>query len=313
LGAGYLAADQIRAVIRETRKLTDKPFGVNLFIFEQPTDAPEKIEQINHFMQPYRDELGIGKPPELKQYASPFDEQMAVILEEKVPAFSFTFGALPAYWLQKLKEAGIVVMGTATTVREGLELEKAGVDIIVGQGYEAGGHRGTFLGEVESSLVGTIALIPQLVDTLKVPVVAAGGIMDGRGVVAAIALGAVGVQMGTAFLACTESGAHPVYKESLLQSTEESTVLTRTFSGKPVRTVRNRFTTEMETHAAALPDYPIQNSLTRDLRQAAAQQKRPEFMSLLAGQGSRLCTTRSAQEIVADTVKQVNTLLDSFK
>lgn len=313
LGAGYLSADQIRAAIRQTRELTAKPFGVNLFIPEPLPDQPEKIERMNQILQTYRDALGMGQPSQPKQYAQPFEEQMAVILEEKVPVFSFTFGALPDQWLQQLKAANIIVMGTATTVREGLELEKAGVDVIVGQGYEAGGHRGTFLAEVESSLVGTMALVPQLVDSLKAPVVAAGGIMDGRGVVAALALGAAGVQMGTAFLACPESGAHPKYKEGLLHSTEESTVLTRIFSGKTVRTVRNRFTTEMQAYEASLPAYPIQNTLTRELRQVAAQQNRPEFMSLLAGQGSRLCTTRPAGEVVAGTVKQVSTLLENLK
>src|SRR5204862_411408 len=147
--------------------------------------------------------------------------QLEVVLAEKVPVFSFSFGVLPDKWLRELKVSGIKVMGTATTVREALALEQAGVDAVVGQGSEAGGHRGTFQAPVERSLIGTLALIPQIVDRVKLPVIAAGGIMDGRGVVASLVLGAVGAQLGTAFLTTPESGAHPAYKEALLKSTEE--------------------------------------------------------------------------------------------
>ncbi|WJH37353.1 nitronate monooxygenase [Paenibacillus sp. CC-CFT747] len=196
-------------------------------------------------------------------------------------------------------------MGTATTVAEGAHLESEGIDLVVGQGSEAGGHRGTFLGGHEQALVGTMALIPQLADTLHVPVIAAGGIMDGRGIAASLLLGASGVQLGTAFLASPESGAHPRYKEAVLQSMEESTVVTRAFSGKAARGIRNRFVVEMEQAEAALPPYPVQNALTRELRREAARQERIEFMSLWAGQGSRLATDVPAgvrvRELAAQT------------
>jgi nitronate monooxygenase len=160
--------------------------------------------------------------------------------------FSFTFGVPEGEQISNLKEAGIVLVGTATTVREGLVLEERRVDAVVGHGSEAGGHRGTFIGNFENALVGTMALVPQFADSLSVPVIAAGGIMDGRGLAAALVLGAKGVQMGTAFLPCPESGIHPKYKEAVLAARSEETSLTRAFSGKLARGIRNRFMEEID-------------------------------------------------------------------
>jgi nitronate monooxygenase len=157
-------------------------------------------------------------------------------------------------------------MGTATTVREGLRLEADGVDMVVTQGSEAGAHRGTFLGDFADAMIGTMALVPQLADALSVPVVASGGIMDGRGLAAALILGAEAVQMGTAFLVCEESGAHPKYKRAVLGSAEDSTSVTRAFSGRPARGVKNRFLIEVSEHEEELPPFPVQNALTKDVR-----------------------------------------------
>lgn len=232
-----------------------------------------------------------------------------LLWKRRVPVFSFTFGNLSPDWLERLKSAGVVVMGTATTVAEAQVLAEAGVTVIVAQGSEAGGHRGTFLGVAEEALVGTMALVPAIVDQVSVPVVATGGIMDGRGLVAALALGAAGVQMGTAFLTCRESGAHAEHKAAILHSTEDSTVLTRAFSGKLARGIKNRFISDMQSYETVLPAYPIQNSLTKVMRRTAGQQNRPELMSLWAGQGARLSTAKSAAELVNDVVTQVEAVL----
>ena len=188
---------------------------------------------VNAPLARYREELGIEAPEEIGDFAQPFEDQLAVVLEGKVPVFSFTFGVPEEAQISALKEAETILVGTATTVREGLMLEDRGVDAVVGQGSEAGGHRGTFIGDFESALVGTMALVPQLADSLSVPVIAAGGSMDGRCLAAALLLGAEGVQMGTAFLPCPESGIHPKYKEAVLAAKSEETSLTRAFSGKP--------------------------------------------------------------------------------
>ncbi|MCL6445860.1 MAG: nitronate monooxygenase, partial [Alicyclobacillus sp.] len=168
----------------------------------------------------------------------------------------------------------------------------------------AGGHRGTFLSEVPRSLIGTLALVPQVVDHVSVPVIAAGGIMDGRGLVASLVLGAAAVQMGSAFLACPESGAHALYKERVLASTEDSTEITWVYSGKAARGIRTSFMEEMKEDPGTVLPYPVQNALTQDIRRAAAQQNNPEYMSLWAGQGLRMATRRTAAEVIRETIDQ---------
>ncbi len=307
LGAAYLTADATREAINEVRALTERPFAVNLFVPEDFDPSLYDPEEVNAPLSRYREELGIETPGEVSSYAQPFADQLAVILEERVPVFSFTFGVPEEGQLSALKEAGIVVMGTATTVREGRILEERGMDAVVVQGSEAGGHRGTFAGNFEDALVGTMALVPQLADSLNIPVVAAGGIMDGRGLAAALVLGAEGAQMGTAFLPCPESGIHPKYKEAVLKAESEDTALTRSFSGKPARGIRNRFMKEME--GREIPAFPVQNAYTRDIRAAAAKEDRIELMSLWAGQAARLGRAVPAAEVVESVVREAGSLL----
>lgn len=307
---GYLPPEAIRSAIRDIRRLTGRPFGVNLFapLPAEPAPTPEELARANAAVEPFRRELGLPAPE--RPAARPrFEEQLEVILEERVPVFSFTFGALGAATVRRLRERGILVMGTATTPGEAAELEREGVDAVVAQGAEAGGHRGTFAGPPEGGLIGTLALVPQVVDRVRVPVVAAGGIMDGRGLAAALALGASAAQMGTAFLATPESGASPVYKEAVLgPADEDRTSLTRAFSGRLARGVRNRFMVEVERAGAILP-FPDQNALTQDIRQAATRGRRAEMLSLWAGQAVPLATARRAREVVEATVSQAREVL----
>jgi nitronate monooxygenase len=308
LGAGYLEPEAIRSAITEIRSLTDKPFAVNLFIQQSVREDTEQITRAYDLLEHYRRELELSAAEPPKRYLPNFKEQLAVILEEAVPALSFTFGVPQPEELEVLRQREITTIGTATHLLEAIVLEESGVDMIVAQGFEAGGHRGTFAGSHEHGLVGTLTLVPLLADQISVPVVAAGGIMDGRGIVAALALGAAGVQMGTAFLACPESGANPKYKEAVCGSTEIDTVLTRVFSGKYARGIKNRLTQELQPAAEELPDYPIQHALTSEIRQTAARSNRPEFMSLWAGQGCPLISDKPAAELIADWVAQVGRL-----
>jgi nitronate monooxygenase len=296
-----MSPDAIRGAVAEVRSLTDRPFAVNLFVPEAFDPSLYNPREVNAPLARYREELGIEAPEEVSDFVQPFEDQLAVVLE-RVPVFSFTFGIPEEAQISALKEAGTVLVGTATTVREGLVLEERGVDAVVGQGSEAGGHRGTFIGDFESALVGTMALVPQLADSLSVPVVAAGGIMDGRGLAAALVLGAEGVQMGTAFLPCPESGIHPKYTEAVLAAESEETALTRAFSGKPARGIRNRFLSEMD--GEEVPEYPVQNAYTRDIRAAAAKEDRIELVSLWAGQAARLGRAMPAAEVVEGTVRE---------
>lgn len=308
LGAGYLQPQAIRDAVREIRSLTGAPFAVNLFVPEA-FEEPESREAANRVLAPYRRELGIEEPEGFSSYAPAFEDQLAVVIEERVPVFSFTFGIPTGGQLASLREAGVLTCGTATTVREAVELERRGVDAVCAQGHEAGGHRGTFIGDALEAMVGTFALTPQVSDAVGVPVLAAGGVMDGRGLAAAIALGADGAQMGTAFLTCPESGAHPAYKEALLAATEEDTTVTRAFSGKPARGLRNRFTEEMAPHEPGVPDYPVQNAYTRDLRAAAAERNDTGLMSMWAGQAARLGRAVPAGEIVERTAAAAERIL----
>jgi nitronate monooxygenase len=308
LAAALQTPEQTRRDIREIRHLTDRPFAVNMFIPVEFEISREKIERMTRLLDRYRAEMNIPLSPEPSVLGASFEEQIMVIIEEKPPVFSFTFGALSSEWIKPLKEAGITLIGTATTVEEGLELEHRGIDIVVGQGSEAGGHRGTFMGPVSKAMIGTMALIPQLVDNLNIPVVASGGIMDGRGVLAALALGAEGAQLGTAFLTTLESGIQSRYKDALIHSSEQDTVLTKTFSGRYARGLNNRYISEMTPYEDDIPAFPIPNSLTRDIRVAAVQQGKTEFLPMWAGQASRLCKAVPAAKLVAEIVQEVEEL-----
>lgn len=195
-------------------------------------------------------------------------------------------------------------MGTATTVIEAVENEKSGMDIVVVQGSEAGGHRGNFITEDQVSLVGLMSLIPQVVDEVSIPVVSAGGIMDGRGLIASICLGAKGVQMGTAFLTCIESGAHKVHRESILNASEDQIVLTRSFSGKRARGIKNQFIVEMQNNEASFPDFPVQNSLTQTIRKASSSQNNQDFMSLWCDQSPRLAKKQTVETLIKTIITE---------
>jgi nitronate monooxygenase len=310
LGAGYLSPKRMREAIREIRKRTDKPFAVNLFVPEPVEVNPAQVMHVNQYLAPYREKWGMAPEPKVDKYAESFEEQVRIVLEEEVPVFSFTFGIPSPELIEEMKKKRIVLVGTATTVREAVQLRESGIDVIVAQGSEAGGHRGTFASPYQQALIGTMALVPQVVDQVDVPVIAAGGIADARGIVASLALGAAGVQLGTAFLPCLESGAHDQHKKMILNSTEESTVVTRSLTGKAARGIKNTMVEVMEKlDEREIPSYPVLNSLTRDLRQEAAKQNNPEWMSLWAGQATRLCSSVTAEELMAKLVSEVPKIL----
>lgn len=308
-GAAYLSPSQIAEFAEAVRSKTSGPFGINLFA---PAPAPPADLSLHEPLQrlaPYYSELGLPPPTAPAKPSFGFAEQLAAALESGASVFSFTFGILPAEAISAIKARGMFLMGTATTVAEAVELEKAGVDAVVTQGSESGGHRGTFSGDFSAGLIGTIALVPQVVDTVRVPVVASGGIMDGRGIAAALVLGASAVQLGTAFLTCKEAGIPEAYKQAIISAREDQTRITRAFSGRPARGIVNRFMTEMESSeeaAAKIPPFPVQNALTRPLRTAAGKQGRAEFLSLWAGQGMRLARRQSASDLIARLVVETD-------
>ncbi|MEH7014708.1 nitronate monooxygenase [Neobacillus niacini] len=306
IGAGYMTPNQIREQIREIKQLTSKPFGINLFVPNDFNWTESEVKLANQLLEPIREQLHILQGDTLEIPTSNhvyeiFNEQIKVVIEEQVAVCSFTFGIPSKEVITELKRNAIFLIGTATTVEEAVEVEKSGMDMVVVQGSEAGGHRGNFISQSQESLVGLMSLIPQVVDHVSIPVIAAGGIMDGRGLMASLCLGAKGVQMGTAFLTCIESGAHKVYKEAIMHAKEDQIVLTRAFSGKWARGIKNKFITEMEKHEDLLPDFPVQNTLTQPIRKASSSQNNADYISLWSGQSPRLAKNQTVKNLL-DTI-----------
>ncbi|HXP31599.1 MAG TPA: nitronate monooxygenase [Stellaceae bacterium] len=298
IGAAYLTPQQIAEAAREVRQRTPRPFGVNLFApLAQATLPPDPGPALRRVM-PFFAELGLPPPAAPNPPEDSFAQQLAAALDSGAAVFSFTMGLLPAAALAAARERAMFLMGTATTVDEAVALERAGVDAVILQGSEAGGHRASFAVDFEAGMVGTMALVPQVADAVGVPVVASGGIMDGRGIAAALVLGAEAAQLGTAFLTCEESGVPEAYKAAIMAAREHETGMTRAFSGRPARGIVNRLMKEVGADPAAILPFPLQNALTRPLRSAAAKQGRAEFLSLWAGQGLGLARRQKAAQLI---------------
>jgi nitronate monooxygenase len=300
LAAAYSTPERIEQDIARVRELTRRPFAVNLF--SPPAQLPpvEDASPVAGFLRPYHERLGLQAPQLPRKPAEDFDQQLEAVAMARAPIVSFTFGLLPAKATERLKAQGIYLIGTATTVEEARQLEQAGADAVVAQGSEAGAHRGTFAVEAEEALIGTVALVPQMADAVRVPVIASGGIMDGRGIVAAMVLGASAVQMGTAFLACKEAGTNAAYREALAQAREDQTTLTRAFSGKMARGLRNEFIKQWNASGLAHLPFPWQNAFTQPMRRAAAQAGQAGLLSLWAGQGVTMLRECSAEKLMSN-------------
>lgn len=312
LGAGYMTPDAIEKAIAEIQRLTDRPFAVNLFAGDYDGTGGSDPAGMMKLLAPHHARLGLPAPTAPAGSLPPIEQQVEVVLNSRASVLSFTFG-IPAPDIQgRVRKRGIKLIGTATTVAEARELERAGIDAIVAQGSEAGAHRGTFIGSLEDSLIGTLALVPQVADAVAAPVIASGGIMDGRGIVAAAALGASGVQMGTAFLVCPESGASAAHKAAIRAARDDSTTLTRAFSGRLARGISNLFTESLKGHEALLLRYPAQNNLTRPMRAAAAKQGYADCISLWAGQAAPMAREMPAAELVRRLVTETEAIAASI-
>ncbi|GLK16745.1 oxidoreductase [Herbiconiux flava] len=289
---GYDAA-RIRQVAAELHARTRRPFALNLWVPTGDEAAPAESATATAFAKaaasvaPLFAEVGLEMPGLPDAFLPPFGEQVDAVLEARPAAVSFVFGVPPEDVVERTHRAGIVVIGTATTVDEALALEHGGVDVVVASGSEAGGHRTSFLRPPEQSLVGTMALVPQVVDAVGVPVVAAGGIAERRGVAAAAALGADGVQVGTAFLRTRQSAAPESHRQAIAAAAAHDTVLTRAMSGRLARGLPNRATRIVEESGAIAP-FPTQNWLTGRFRAEASRLDRGELLSLWAGQSAAL-------------------------
>lgn len=313
-GLHHLDPGAISQVASELRGSTARPFALNLWVSNH--DLPEAEMTRARFdaavarLQPLYDEVGVESPAYPERFSPSFEEQATSVLEARPAAFSFAFGVPDSRLLAEFREAGIVTLGTATTPDEAVELDAAGVDVIVASGSEAGGHRGAFLAGAEDSLVGTLPLVRIAADEVRAPVVAAGGIVDARGIVAALALGAEGVQIGTAFLATRESGATAEHRAQLQGTDSRHTRLTRAYSGRLARGIPNRLMEEL-TASGAIEPYPYQGYLLGPLVTAARNQGRTDVVALWSGQGAALLEHHRAADLYAALVLGVDNHLST--
>ena len=297
---GY-SPQRIHDTISSLRAGTTKPFAVNLWLPTGDEVTPGQVD-----LAPYLDALaplfaaaGIEAPPTPSAFLPTIDEQLEAVTDAAPAVLSVVYGVPSPEVIGRAHDRGIRIIGTATTVAEAVSLDLAGVDAIVASGAEAAGHRVSFLQPPERSLVGTFALIPQVVDAVRAPVIAAGGIADRRGVAAAFALGASGVQVGTAFLRTEQSAATQAHREAIAAAADTGTVLTRALSGRLARGIPNRAMREIESSGLIAP-FPAQNWLTGVFRAAAAAAGDGELLSLWAGQSAALATRSDARDVFAE-------------
>jgi nitronate monooxygenase len=313
LGLAMHTEEALRTDCAAVSNATDTPYNTNFFVHSEPVDDLERVDDTRSLLAPYYRELGLGEVPEAVTPTPSFNEtHLQALLDLRPPVVSFHFGLPSDNALKAIKAAGLFTLSSATNVAEARELEARGVDAVIAQGFEAGGHRGTFLKPYERGHVGTLALVPQIVDAVSVPVIAAGGIGDGRGIAAALALGASAVQLGTAFLSCPESAAHPLYRRALNEARDDQTRITHAFSGRPARGLANRYLLEMAGHEARYPDFPILNTLTGPLRKASAKENNPDFLSLWSGQSAAMSKNLPACELIQLLVTETEAVLEGL-
>jgi nitronate monooxygenase len=306
LGSAYSTPEQITADIQKVRALTEKPFNVNLFAGGYAPESQVDAAPMLALLTEIHDALHLP-PPTLPAWPKfPFAEQLQAVLEARPAVFSFTLGIPEPHAMARLKAAGIAIFGTATTAQEGKMLEASGVTAIVAQGAEAGSHRGTFAGSFESAMVPTLELVRALRAAVSTPVIASGGLMDGRDIAAAFARGANAAQLGTAFLTCPEAGTPEVYRRAILTARTDTTVVTRAFSGRAARALLNTFISKLEGKEKIILPFPLQNALTRPMRNAAAKLGEPGYLSLFVGQGVTRARALPAAELVQRLVAEID-------
>jgi nitronate monooxygenase len=301
--------------IEELRRLTSKPVNINFFCHARARADAHREQAWHDRLLPYYRELGIDHEPPSRLDIAPFGDAMCEVVEKTKPeVVSFHFGLPASDLLARVKATGCRVMSSATTVEEALWLDARGVDAVIAQGYEAGGHRGMFLAadlnRAIASQPGTLALVPQIADAVSVPVIAAGGIGDGRGIAAAFALGASGVQTGTAFLRCPEAATPPLHRDALRHARGDATLLTNVFSGRPARLLVNRLAIEIGPVSDAAPDFPLPLGDLALLRTEAEQRGRSGFTPFWSGQAAPLGTEMPAKALM---LKMATEAIGRFK
>jgi nitronate monooxygenase len=311
LGCALMTAEEVRTAVREVKAATNHAFNLNFFVHPEPENSADVLSQTIERLKPYYEECGLGAPAASLPAMGPgFDAaKLELVLKMKPPVVSFHFGIPEASMIARLKQAGIIVLSTATTVAEARSLAAGGVDAVIAQGWEAGGHRGSHRPTEPGDGVGTMALVPQVADAIDLPVIAAGGIGDGRGIAAAFALGASGVQLGTSFLSCREAGTDPRRRALLKSASDTDTMVTDAFSGRSARAWRTRYAAEMERRRMRLPDFPAMYVLSGPLSEAERLTESDDFAFHLFGQAAALNRDLPAAELMRLFVCEAQTAL----
>ncbi|WP_316634042.1 nitronate monooxygenase [uncultured Flavobacterium sp.] len=312
-----MTAQEIFEIDKQIKAATDKPYNLNLWVSDH--DIPETgltDEQFNkakELFQPYFDEVGIPLPEKPASFQSRFENQLEVILDVRPKVFSFMFGALSADVLEQCRKLGIVTIGTATTLAEAIFLENSGVDMIIASGFEAGGHRPSFLASAESSLNGTFVLLQLIREKVKIPVIAAGGIANGKGVAAALALGASAAQIGTAFLAVDESNALPIHKQMLFSDAAKYSALSRAYTGRLGRGLTSRIAKEIAGKETDILPFPLQTTFMSPLRKAALDQEKWDMILFWGGQIAPILKHTKASELMHSLIEETTAYFDDLK
>jgi nitronate monooxygenase len=316
-GAYTLSPPELIAVNNKIKAATNKPYNINLWVSE--TDAPnglitdEQYELAVKIFRPYFEEVGIGMPEKPEPFISKFENQVQVILDIRPKLFSFVFGIPSADILEQCHKVGILTAGAATTLDEAIALESAGVDMIIASGFEAGGHRPSFLAPAELSTTGTFVLLQLIKEKVKTPVIAAGGIANGKAVGTALSLGADAVQIGTAFLATDESNATAIHKQMLFSNTAKYTSLSRAFTGRLGRGITSRIAKELVHKENNFLPFPLQTQFMSHLRKAAIEQEKWDLVLFWCGQIAPVLRHRKAVELMKSILEETTAYFNHFK
>ncbi|PSL50362.1 nitronate monooxygenase [Chitinophaga niastensis] len=316
-GAYSLSPQEIIQVDQQIKAATNKPYNINLWVSD--TDTPdgtvsdEQFKLAQALFKPYFDELGIALPEKPAPFKSRFENQVDVILHQRPPVFSFMFGIPADDILEQCRRLGIVTIGAATTLDEAIALESAGVDLIIASGFEAGGHRPSFLASAESSTTGTFVLLQLIKEKVKRPVIAAGGIANGKGVAAALALGADAAQIGTAFLATDESNATVTHRQMLFSNAAKYTTLSRAFTGRLGRGITNRIAQDLIHKEKDFLPFPLQTQFMSHLRKEATEQEKWDIIQFWGGQIAPVLKHKKAADLMKFILEETTAYFDHLK
>lgn len=316
-GAYTMSPQEIFDVDKQIKAATNKPYNINLWVSDH--DIPQggltddKFAKTIEQYKSYFDEVGIPLPEKPAPFQSRFENQLDVILDIRPKVFSFMFGVPSADVLEECRKKGIITVGAATTLDEAIFLEAAGVDLIIASGFEAGGHRPSFLASAESSLTGTFALVQLMKEKIKTPIIAAGGIANGKGVAAALALGADAAQIGTAFLATDESNALPIHREMLFSEASKYTSLSRAYTGRLGRGITSRIAKDLIGKEENILPFPLQTTLIPPLRKAALDQQKWDMILFWGGQISPILKHTKAKDLMHSLIEETTTYFNDLK